>query len=292
MRRPTRRRTSRKNVRFFSGNPAWIMPFTQDMRILLSISVLVVGACTEPVAETPDDAPVYLALGDSVAFGFDPRIDQHMTDGYPELLSQRRGVEVTNAACPGEATGGFISIEGNDNHCRENRVAYPLHVQYDGTQLAFALEFLAAHPGTELVTIDIGGNDASKLNTTCAGDQACILGGFVPMLLEYGTNLDLILGELRKVYDGPIVGLSIYNPMPSDSLFQYGLERMNTVFAEKLAAWDALLADGAAAFAAAAAGADPCTAGLLIGMPDGTCDIHPSLAGDNVLVDAIEAALR
>jgi hypothetical protein len=62
------------------------------------------------------------------------------------------------------------------------------------------------------------------------------------------------------------------------------------VFAEKLAAWDAVLADGAAAFAAV--GADPCAKGLLIGMPDGTCDVHPSAAGDVVLADAIEAALR
>jgi lysophospholipase L1-like esterase len=263
------------------------------MRTILSISVLVLvgGACTDPTAATPGEStPVYLALGDSVAFGFDPLVDQHMTDGYPEVLAQRRGVDVTNAACPGEATGGFISIEGSDNHCRENRVAYPLHVQYDGTQLAFALHFLADHPATELITIDIGGNDASKLNDICKADPACIAGGFVPMLVQYGTNLDVILGELRKVYDGPIVGLGIYNPKPGDSVFQWGLERMNTVFAEKLAAWDAVLADGAAAFAAV--GADPCAKGLLIGMPDGTCDVHPSAAGDVVLADAIEAALR
>jgi lysophospholipase L1-like esterase len=263
---------------------------------LASVAMMaVVGACTEPAAPPTDTAPVYLALGDSIAFGFDPLVDRHMTDGYPEVLAQRLGIDVTNAACPGEATGGFLSIEGNDNHCRENRVAYPLHVQYDGTQLAFALEFLATHPGTELVTIDIGGNDASKLNDVCHADPACIAGGFVPMLLEYGTNLDRILGELRKVYDGPIVGLSTYNPKPGDSIFQWGLERINTVFTEKLQAWDALLADGAAAFAETStttAGADPCTAGLLIPMPDGTCDVHPSAAGDEVLADAIEAALR
>jgi hypothetical protein len=30
-------------------------------------------------------------------------------------------------------------------------------------------------------------------------------------------------------------------------------------------------------------------AGLVIALPDGTCDIHPSAQGDEVLADAIEA---
>jgi hypothetical protein len=30
----------------------------------------------------------------------------------------------------------------------------------------------------------------------------------------------------------------------------------------------------------------------LIGMPDGTCDVHPSAAGDVVLADTIDAALQ
>jgi lysophospholipase L1-like esterase len=247
--------------------------------------------CTEPAPQPPGDpTPVYLALGDSIAYGYDPLTAGRMTDGYPEVIAQRMGIEVANASCPGEATGGFISVEGNDNHCRENKLEYGLHVDYQGTQLAYAVDYLAAHPGTELVTIDIGGNDASKLNDLCAGVTACVLGGFVGMLTDYGTNLDIILGEIRKVYDGPLVGLAVYNPYPTDLIAQYGLERLNVVLAEKLERWDGVFADGMAAFHAASGG-DPCASGLLIRMPDGSCDVHPSPAGDTVLADSIDTAM-
>jgi len=37
-----------------------------------------------------------------------------------------------------------------------------------------------------------------------------------------------------------------------------------------------------------AAGGSPCAAGLLIKLPDGTCNIHPSPAGHLLLAQAIE----
>jgi lysophospholipase L1-like esterase len=240
-------------------------------------------------------APAYLALGDSVAFGFDPLVDTRRTDqfaGYPEVLAARRAVPVANASCPGEASGGFISPTGADNHCRENKAAYPLHVAYDGTQLDFALAYLADHPGTELVTIDLGGNDVSRLNDVCGGEVGCLLEGFGPMLLDYSENLDTIFTAIREVYDGPLVALAIYNPKPDDATYQFGLERLNSALAARTHEHGGLLADGHAAFATATEGGDPCAAGLLIPMPDGTCDIHPSPLGDQVLADAIEAALE
>ena len=50
------------------------------------------------------------------------------------------------------------------------------------------------------------------------------------------------------------------------------------------------VADGFAAFAgpSAAFGGSPCAAGLLIKLPDGTCNIHPSPAGHLLLAQAIE----
>jgi len=266
-----------------------------------ALLLLLVAACASDAGDASPAAdagaagpPAYLALGDSVAFGFDPLVDTARTAefvGYPEVLAARRELALSNASCPGEATGGFISPTGTDNHCRENKAAYPLHVAYDGTQLDYALAYLADHPETALVTIDLGGNDVSHLNDMCAGEVGCLLDGFGPMLLDYGNNLDTIFAALRGAYDGPLVALAIYNPRPDDATYQFGLDRLNGALAARAAEHGGILADGFAAFATAAGGGDPCAAGLLIALPDGTCDIHPSPLGDQVLADAIEAAL-
>jgi lysophospholipase L1-like esterase len=239
-----------------------------------------------------ETSSTYLALGDSIAFGFDPLVDLKSQEvrGYPELLAERRGLDITNLSCPGEASGGFMSTTGADNHCRENRQAYPLHVDYEGTQLRAAVEFLEASPDTQLVTIDIGANDVFLLDHLCNRDIACILGAFVETSAAYSRNLDFILSEIRRVYEGPLVGLSVYNPYPADSTAQYALDRMNVVFAEHLHSRGGVVADGMTAFTTAGNG-DPCANGLLIPMPDGTCDVHPTPAGAKVLADTIDAAL-
>ncbi len=74
---------------------------------------------------------------------------------YPENLAQMLNVEDVNASCPGEASGGFISLAGTDNGCRRFRAAAPLHVQYSTSQLDLATSFLRSKPRTSLVTIDI-----------------------------------------------------------------------------------------------------------------------------------------
>ncbi|MEK7114017.1 MAG: hypothetical protein AAB850_00500, partial [Patescibacteria group bacterium] len=46
----------------------------------------------------------------------------------------------------------------------------------------------------------IGGNDAVRLQASCAGEVSCMLGGVVPMLTEYEHNLERIFSTLRNVY--------------------------------------------------------------------------------------------
>ena len=263
------------------------------LRMKVWTVVMAAAVATGCAAGAPlESAPgTYLALGDSVAFGFNPLVDlRSQVTGYPELIAASRGLEITNLACPGEATGGFVSPNGADNHCRENRKAYPLHVAYDGTQLQAAVEFLATTPDTELVTIDIGANDVFLLDHLCGRDFACILSNFVATMGDYERNVEFIMAQLRKVYSGPLVALSIYNPYPADATAQYALEKIDAALAEKITAHGGVLADGMTAFAFAGNG-DPCKAGLLIDLGDGTCDVHPTPAGAKVLADAIEAVL-
>jgi lysophospholipase L1-like esterase len=251
------------------------------------MSTMLVG-CAAATPAPSTEAPVYLALGDSVAFGYSPLVDREVgVSGYPEALAAKLGMPDTNAACPGEASGGFVDPNGSDNGCRDNRTQYPLHASYTGTQLAFAIDFLRAHPETKLVTIDLGANDAMILKHGCADSTTCILAGFVGMLGSYEHNMDFIFGELRKVYAGDLVALQIYDPNPTDSLSQYGVERIDTVLADVAAQHGAIVVDGRAAFAST----DPCGAGLLIALPAGGCDIHPTARGHTLLADAIAAAL-
>jgi lysophospholipase L1-like esterase len=259
------------------------------MRTSILAAIALAGCATangEPTERT------YLALGDSVAFGYNPLLDlrTHTVTGYPEIVADHRGLAITNLSCPGEASGGFTSPTGADNHCRENRQAYPLHVDYAGTQLDAATAYLREHPETALVTIDLGANDIFLLDHICNRNLSCILTNFVTTIDQYNHNLDLILEHVRTYYDGPLVALAIYNPYPGDSTADYAIGQINRALADKVRYHGGISADGSAAFTAAANG-DPCKAGLLIKLPDGTCDVHPTPAGAQILANAIERAL-
>src|ERR1700681_2137767 len=119
-----------------------------------TLALLLAGSA--PAVANDDHS--YLALGDSVVFGYITQAgfeygNPHNFVGYPDYVSQALRFSTTNSSCPGEATAGFISATGADNGCRTFKAKAPLHVSYSGTQLHFATTFLAAHPNTRLVTI-------------------------------------------------------------------------------------------------------------------------------------------
>ena len=159
--------------------------------LLASVSAMPAAAAGEP--SRADHESLYLAIGDSVAFGFNPLLNFANSDnfvGYPEALARRLDLHLTNASCPGETSGGFISFSGTDNGCRGYRFGvsgvhppFPLHVNYSSTQLDFAVAFLKSHPNTRLVTLDIGANDLFVLQNQCKGDRACIAAG-IPALIH------------------------------------------------------------------------------------------------------------
>jgi hypothetical protein len=68
---------------------------------------------------------------------------------------------------------------------------------------------------------------------------------------------------------------------------------LNSAIAGVTTANGGIVADGFGAFGAASAafGGSPCAAGLLIKLPDGTCNIHPSPAGHRLLAAAIATAI-
>jgi lysophospholipase L1-like esterase len=166
----------------------------------------VLASITTPAtsARTTTAAPStgwYLALGDSLAAGRQPTTGDQPTRGYagPVLAGLQQtepGTQLKNLGCSGETTGSLL----RGGLCR-----YP-----EGTQLAAATAFLAAHPGAvPLVTLDIGANNV----LACAGaaiDPTCAANATT----SAATDLASILGRLRAAApQARIVVLTYYNPL-------------------------------------------------------------------------------
>src|SRR5260370_17978467 len=139
--------------------------------LMLDAGILAAPAVRHALAAS-NQAPDYLALGDSVAFGYSPLVDPsdpHNFSGYPTSAARALKENLTNASCPGETSGHFIDLTGSDNGCGAFRAHFPLHVAYSGTQLEFADSFLQSHPNTQLVSINIGATVLSALISAAVG---------------------------------------------------------------------------------------------------------------------------
>jgi lysophospholipase L1-like esterase len=248
----------------------------------------------------------YLALGDSVAFGYVPPnavpapdyFDPSSFVGYPEDVAQALHIPVANASCPGETTASLYIPGAQSNGCENSpgssigyRTEFPLHVQYAGTQMLYALRYLATHRNTRLVTIDIGANDAFLCQETTA-DACTSPAELQAVLKKIQVNLAIIYALIRDVarYHGPLVALTYYSLDYADPTQVASTEALNSAIASVTEKFGGKVADGFAAFEGPsdAAGGSPCAAGLLIKLPDGTCNIHPSPEGHQLLAQAIE----
>ncbi len=97
---------------------------------------------------------IYLALGDSLAFGFQPNLDYShgYTDYFYSNLKSHGSSTYVNMSCPGETSTTMINGTCPVPILRK----YP----YIGSQLQAAVNYLRQHAGqVSPVTLDIGAND-------------------------------------------------------------------------------------------------------------------------------------
>jgi hypothetical protein len=151
------------------------------------------------------DTVAYLALGTSLAVGFQPGRGE-TTKGYVDDLwrsVQQRipGLGLRNVGCVGETSRSMIN--GTNPKC--HYVA--------GSQLDSAVAYLEAHPGqVAFITIDVGANDLIErcLPDTWLLDKACA----VDLLPRLQTRLTHIVDALEVAGSGvPIVAMTYYDPL-------------------------------------------------------------------------------
>ena len=281
-------------------------------------------AGTAPAVAATTPAPVtqgsrYLALGDSIAFGYresnavqTPNYAKPSTfHGYPYLVGQDLGLKVTNASCPGETAASFIKAGNLDHACTVGddgtspgyRAAFPLHVKYTSpseSQLQFAIAFLNKYPGTKLVTLQIGANDGLRcidLGNCNTIQQKAALAGRVQKRLN--TILTAITNKGH--YHGQLVLVNYYSINSASTDANDNSSLLNA--AEGAIAKNfknVTIADSYSRFASAsrnAPGNDTCAAGLETILtastpPNGNCGIHPSLGGHALIASSVERVVK
>jgi lysophospholipase L1-like esterase len=259
-------------------------------RIACLFAVIVVALIAVPVAQAaprPKFNPpksAYLALGDSLAFGFqqvkfnqnfpteDPTVYNtgYVDDFAKDLTSIDPRIQTINLGCPGETTDSLLGLAPCPYH-----PPFALHSSYTGSQLDAALAVLRANPGqVSPVTIDIGAND--------------LLGGAT--LAHIQANLSTILAKLRNAAPyTEIIVLGLYNPLivsipGSDAV----AAQFNSLEAQTAAQYRARFADPLPVFNPAVNEIPTICALTLICTP--LQDIHASDLGYQKLADLVFAA--
>ena len=250
-----------------------------------------------------------LSLGDSVGFGYITRAGHAYVNptnfiGYPEHDSLLLNLDIANAACPGETSGSLLSAAAPDNGCRAFRSAFPLHVPYGSTQIAFAIEYLRHHRNVRVVTLGVGANDLFLLQRSCASNPTptdCISAELPSVLTSISANVAEILADIRNAgYGGEIVIVNYYSLDYSDAANTAVTKLLNQSLTSPAKAFDAVVADVFTAFQNAVAnpaiGGKACNAGLLNVNPQdptqATCDVHPSESGQRLIAVTIARAVK
>jgi lysophospholipase L1-like esterase len=254
----------------------------------------------------------YLALGDSVTFGYEeasvvPAPDFHIASSfasYPAMLGAELHLKVANASCPGETAASLIDASAQSNGCENApsssavsyRTSFPLHVHYTGSQLAYAVKYLKGHPGVRLVSLMIGANDLFLCQETTT-DQCGAAAEQQATLVKVKANVRTILSAIRHRahYAGQIAIVNYYS-------LNYSVAAINGFSQELNAAQDSAarpftveVTDTYNLFRQASvhSGLNTCTAGLLTQLPvGGPCGVHPSVAGQALLAQGLADAIH
>ncbi len=196
-----------------------------------------------PAAGAAQVGSTYLALGDSLAYGYhaaqfkseleskgfvEPAtFDEGYVDDFGAALKLvNPKLKTINDGCPGETTETFIHGSGVPGTCAGGPTGTPfpyafLHHSYAPrtTQLADALALLKETPNVSPITLDIGANDVLQFLESKCGFPSTFKCAPAEVEAEFGhiaANVYSILTQLRAAAPkAQIVLIGLYNPYPT-----------------------------------------------------------------------------
>jgi lysophospholipase L1-like esterase len=186
--------------------------FPMTVALVLSLpgaAALAKSAAPGPVYQPPQS--YYLALGDSIAYGFQPNKrdaapSSAFDTGYVDVFAARLRklspqIQVDNYGCPGESTVTFTR-----GGCAGLAEGKKLHDAFRGSQLKAALSFLRAHRGqVSPITLTLWGNDLLPLSEK--GKRA------PRAIASFASRFNSILQRLRvAVPNAEIIVTGAWNP--------------------------------------------------------------------------------
>lgn len=212
--------------------------------VITLVSLLAVAlpahAAAQPRQATPSTPSYLLALGDSLALGYQPDL-RLLGHGYAQNLASQLGLQLEDLGCVDETTVTMLGQNGT--YCK--------YWQYTGAmtttpQITQTMTFLRNNPGqVKLITVDIGVNDLLGM----LGQPPVTIQKVLAALSQISTNLDTIYGDLQTATAGqnvPIVTMTYYNPFivtqPISRVTNLAVTLLNSMIIKKAAAHNILVA--------------------------------------------------
>jgi lysophospholipase L1-like esterase len=263
----------------------------RPIAIVVAIVALLFGTTAVSASSNEKDSPghYYLALGDSLAYGFQQaKFNAQVASGHVHASAFHTGyvddlaallrtvqdpIRTVNFGCPGETTASYFV------GCAWHAVrGLPLHNTYAGSQESAALAFLRRYRHqVGLITLDNGANDTTPcLNST---NPTC----FPTAVAQVGANLKRALSKLRHAAPhAEIIVLAYYDPYAAVTPSSVAVTlALNQAIATAAAANGAKVADAFTPFNLAPP--QPATLCALTLFCTALHDIHASDAGYAVI---------